>query len=84
MPRQRPMPEISCYIDACRHLREGRRARALMIVGQLLKSELGQPLARHLLAQLYPEVPPNGLQLQDLSVPGPEIQHSPPSGLKPP
>jgi hypothetical protein len=78
------MPEISCYIDACRHLREGRRARAFMIVGQLLKTELGRPLARHLLAQLYPDASPAGLRPQNLSVPEPELPDALPSGRKPP
>jgi hypothetical protein len=72
------MPEISCYIDACRHLREGRRARALMIVGQLLKSELGRPLARHLLAQLYPDAPPAKVRKEN--PPAPDIRDALPAG----
>jgi len=54
MTKQKPMPEISCYLSARRHLREGRPVRALLIISDLLQSEFGRPLAHQLLAEMYP------------------------------
>lgn len=54
MTKQKPMPEISCYLSARRHLHEGRPVRALLIISDLLQSEFGRPLAHQLLAEMYP------------------------------
>lgn len=54
MTKKKPMPEISCYLSARRHLREGRPVRALLIISDLLQSEFGRPLAHQLLAEMYP------------------------------
>jgi hypothetical protein len=51
-----PTPEVSSYLTALRLLRAGRRIPALLIVSQLLDSAAGRPLARQLLAEMYPEV----------------------------
>jgi hypothetical protein len=54
MTNKQPMPEISCFLSARRHLREGRPVRALLIISDLLQSEFGRPLAHQLLAEMYP------------------------------
>jgi len=54
MTNVKTMPEISCFLSARRHLREGRAVRALLIIGDLLQSEFGRPLAYQLLAEMYP------------------------------
>jgi hypothetical protein len=49
--------ELSRYHVALRFLREGRRDWALVLVGELLHSHSGRPLALELLAEMYRPVP---------------------------
>lgn len=51
--------ETNRYYAACRFLKEGRREWALVIVGELLRSNSlpGRQLALRLLAEMYPDRP---------------------------
>ncbi len=49
--------DLSCYHVACRFLQEGKREWALVLVGELLHSRSGRPLALRLLAEMYRETP---------------------------
>ena len=47
--------ELSRYHVALRFLEEGRRDWTLVLVGELLHSHSGRPLALRLLAEMHPE-----------------------------
>ncbi len=49
--------DLSCYHVACRFLQEGKREWTLVLVGELLHSHSGRPLALRLLAEMYRETP---------------------------
>ena len=47
------------YLIARRLLQQGRRDRALVVVGELLRSDTGRPHALQLLAEIYGKAVPS-------------------------
>lgn len=61
--------ETNRYYAACRFLKEGRREWALVIVGELLRSNSmpGRQLALRLLAEMYPDGPEGSSAVRTVS-----------------
>ena len=49
--------ESWCYRTARDLLRQGRRDRALVVIGELLRTDSGRPQALRLLAEIYGNAP---------------------------
>ena len=61
--------DLSCYQVARRFLQEGRRDWTLVLVGELMLTVSGRPLALRLLEEMYPEL--SGTQATDAGSPTP-------------
>ena len=63
--------ELSRYHVALRFLQEGRREWTLVLVGELLRSPSGRPLALRLLEEMYRETSGTRVSDEGSAMPGP-------------
>lgn len=63
--------DLSCYHVARRFLQEGRREWTLVLVGELLHSVSGRPLALSLLEEMYRETSVTRTSDEESALPAP-------------